>query len=66
MQSILSIDGRVGKVEVPGVARGPDNSSPVPVMVTTRFSWYRHDHRALAGGIAAERMRIRLHRNGLC
>jgi hypothetical protein len=38
MRSILSIDGRAGKEEVPGVARGPENSSPVPVRITTRFS----------------------------
>src|SRR5215472_11945420 len=38
MRSILSIVGRVGKDEVPGVARGPENSAPVPVNMTTRLS----------------------------
>src|SRR5439155_18564381 len=38
MRSIRSIDGRVGKEDVPGVARGPENSAPVPVRITTRFS----------------------------
>ena len=38
IRSILSIDGRDGKEEVPGVARGPENSGPVPVRITTRFS----------------------------
>src|SRR6266850_7626932 len=38
MRSIRSIDGRAGNEEVPGVARGPENSSPVPVRMTTRFS----------------------------
>src|SRR4030095_10589503 len=30
MQLIRSIDGWVGKEEVPGSARGPENSAPVP------------------------------------
>src|SRR5439155_14522674 len=38
MRSIRSIDGRVVKDDVPGVARGPENSWPVPVRMTTRFS----------------------------
>src|SRR5437870_13470683 len=38
MRSIRSIDGRAGKEDVPGVARGPENSWPVPVRMTTRFS----------------------------
>src|SRR5215510_12365023 len=38
MRSMRSIDGRVGKEDVPGVARGPENSGPVPVRMTTRFS----------------------------
>src|SRR5215467_8167458 len=38
MRSILSIVGRVGKDEVPGVARGPENSAPVPINMTTRLS----------------------------
>ena len=33
-----SAGGRVGKDEVPGVARGPENSAPVPVRITTRLS----------------------------
>src|SRR5712691_10865973 len=33
-----SIEGRAGKEEVPGVARGPENSGPVPVRMTTRLS----------------------------
>src|SRR6266478_6705044 len=38
MRSIRSIDGRAGNEDVPGVARGPENSGPVPVRMTTRFS----------------------------
>src|SRR5581483_4737746 len=38
MRSMRSIGGRVGKDEVPGVARGPENSSPVPVRITTLLS----------------------------
>src|SRR5262245_54495945 len=38
MRSIRSIDGRVGNDDVPGLARGPENSAPVPVRMTTRFS----------------------------
>ena len=38
MRSMRSADGRVGKDEVPGVARGPENSAPVPVRITTLLS----------------------------
>ncbi len=38
MRSMRSIDGRDGKDEVPGVARGPENSAPVPVRITIRLS----------------------------
>src|SRR5437667_8124315 len=38
MRSIRSIDGRDGKDDVPGVARGPENSAPVPVRLTTLCS----------------------------
>ncbi len=38
MRSMRSFDGRVGNDEVPGVARGPENSAPVPVRMTTRLS----------------------------
>jgi hypothetical protein len=38
MRSMRSHPGRLGKDEVPGVARGPENSAPVPVRITTRLS----------------------------